>query len=65
MVKNIKNTMQQRRKPIKGICAAARALGRNRRHLWGVITGERKSPGLLARYQKWAATNGDKNPPQK
>jgi hypothetical protein len=42
----------KRRSPIRGICAAAVALGCHRVHLAMVIRGERKSPKLLARYQK-------------
>jgi hypothetical protein len=29
----------------------ARLLGVNRSHLWRVLTGERKSPGLLRRFK--------------
>jgi hypothetical protein len=34
-----------------GICAAARALGVTRHHLYFVLLGDRQSPVLLARYR--------------
>lgn len=42
--------MKKRAPSIKGIIAAAALLGCNRHHLRWVITGERTSPKLLARY---------------
>lgn len=41
-------------KPIGGICAAAAALGCSRQHLWSVLTGQRQSRSLTARYQALA-----------
>ena len=45
------NKKQKRAKPIKGITADAVTLGVTREHLWRVLTGKRKSPGLLKRYE--------------
>jgi hypothetical protein len=39
-----------RSKRISGICAAAKACGVTRQHLWEVLKGRRKSKPLLARY---------------
>ena len=37
---------------IQGICEDAKALGVTRRHLWGVLTGERVSRRLTAQYKR-------------
>jgi hypothetical protein len=42
-----------RAKPVKGICAAAEALGVTRGHLWAVLTHRRESKPLIARYRVW------------
>jgi len=39
-----------------GIVAAARALGVTRHHLYFVLRGERKSPGLRRRYDALKST---------
>ena len=39
-----------------GITLAARDLGVGRQHLHRVLTGERASDGLLARWQEWLTT---------
>ena len=43
---------KRRRKRIAGITAASAALGVTRFHLYKVLTGNRESPKLLARYHK-------------
>lgn len=45
-----------RRAPkVPGARIAARDLGCSPGHLHHVVTGSRRSPGLLARYQAWLA----------
>lgn len=52
-----------KRPRIKGIVAAARALGRSRQHLYEVLKGRRKSPPLLARYQALQPALGEQKVP--
>ena len=50
---NTKKTKKKYRPRIKGICAAADALGYSYRHLAMVIRGERHSPRAMAAYRAY------------
>jgi hypothetical protein len=42
-----------------GSSIAAHDLGVSRGHLHRVLTGERKSPALVARWKQWLATHSE------
>ncbi|MBQ9727337.1 MAG: hypothetical protein IJV65_07515 [Kiritimatiellae bacterium] len=50
-----KHKIARRRTRFPHIGKAAAQLGVERTHLWRVLTGERKSASLLARYEALAA----------
>ncbi len=51
-------TVRRRGRRIKGIVAAAAALGVTRGHLWSVLHGRRQSQLLMRRY--WAFLGGNR-----